>query len=281
MYDFKQVTIDKQNLLEYSVLLSQIFTSTNKFTPQFIAWEYKDNPNGQIVGFNAYDGEELAAHYVTQPIKAIINGVEKKGLLSLNTATHPKHQGKKLFTTLAEKTYELGAEMGYEFVYGVANANSTPGFINKLGFQLVAPLDVKIGFGPIYKNSQLVQFSFERKWNHEELQWRLNNPSQSYSIKKKNILVPSGKIGVNSILGYFNDLDLNEIRLKNELHKFGLLNLYVGLDPIINWKKSYYYNVPKKFKSSPLNLIFKDLTDKNIQLEKELVKFQVIDFDGY
>ena len=71
MYDFKQVTIDKQNLLEYSVLLSQIFTSTNKFTPQFIAWEYKDNPNGQIVGFNAYDGEELAAHYVTQPIKAI------------------------------------------------------------------------------------------------------------------------------------------------------------------------------------------------------------------
>lgn len=279
MYKFKMVKSDE--IKKISLLLSNVFTITNKFTDNFIKWEYDLNPNGKIVGFNAYDGEELAAHYVTQPIKAIINGVEKKGLLSLNTATHPKHQGKKLFTTLAEKTYELGAEMGYEFVYGVANANSTPGFINKLGFQLVAPLDVKIGFGPIYKNSQLDHFSFERKWNHEELQWRLNNPSQGYSIKKKNILVPSGKIGVNSILGSFNDLVLNEIRLKNELHKFGLLNLYVGLDPTINWKKSYYYNVPKKFKSSPLNLIFKDLTDKNIQLEKELVKFQVIDFDGY
>lgn len=280
MYEFREVTIDEKCFWECSTLLNKVFTNTNKFTTQYLAWEYKDNPIGNIVGFNAYYEGKLAAHYVTQPIKALINGVEKRGLLSLNTATHPNHQGKKLFTTLAEKTYELGAEMGFDFVYGVANANSTPGFIKKLGFQLIAPLEVKVGLGSIKKDFQAYPFSFERLWSKEELQWRLNNPSQRYSLNNEKILVPSGKPVVNAILGTFSKEELANIRLFNELKKFGLMNLYVGLDPTINWRKSLYFDVPNKFKSSPLNLIYRDLKGQE-QLDKNSVKFQVIDFDGY
>ena len=157
MYNFKQVIIDNQCLSECSKLLSAVFTNTTKFTNQFLEWEYKNNPNGNIVGYNAYYGDKLAAHYVTQPVRVLIEGKVRKVLLSLNTATHPEHQGKKLFTSLAEKTYELAYKEGYDFVYGVANANSTPGFINKLGFQLVAPLVARIGMGQIKKNEKFVQ----------------------------------------------------------------------------------------------------------------------------
>ena len=281
MYDFKQVAIDKHSLLVYSELLSQVFTSTNKFSPQFIEWEYKDNPNGNIIGFNAHYEGKLAAHYVTQPVQAVIDGKVRKGLLSLNTATHPEHQGKKLFTTLAEKTYGLAYNEGYEFVYGVANANSTPGFLKKLGFQLIAPLDAKIGLGQLKKKNDEDNYSFRRSWNNDELFWRLNNPSQGYTIKKEQVIVPSGKIGLNAILGMFEKEQLRKVEIQNNLSKFGIANLYVGLDNSINWKKSLYFDVPNKFKSSPLNLIFKDLTGKGMKMEKETVKFQVIDFDGY
>ena len=35
---------------------------------------------------------------------------------------------------------------------GVANANSTHGFLKKLGFYQVAPLEVKVGMGNPFKN---------------------------------------------------------------------------------------------------------------------------------
>lgn len=91
-------------------------------------WQYADNPVGKIVGFNAYMGNLLAAHYVTMPIYMNIEGEKTLGVLSLNTATHPEHRGKRLFTILAEKSYQYAAENGYKFVIGVANAQSTHGF---------------------------------------------------------------------------------------------------------------------------------------------------------
>ena len=35
----------------------------------------------------------------------------------------------------------MAYERGYKFIIGVANANSTPGFVNNLEFQLVRSLD--------------------------------------------------------------------------------------------------------------------------------------------
>ena len=93
-----------------------------------------------IVGADAWDGERLAAHYVTCPMEAVVEGRVAKGLLSLNTATHPDYQGRGLFTTLAQAAYAQGAAAGYEFVVGVANANSTPGFLKRLEFQHEARL---------------------------------------------------------------------------------------------------------------------------------------------
>ena len=77
------------------------------FREKYYEWQYMDNPNGRVVSYNAYAGDaQLAAHYAAIPIKMLLNGNEELGLLSLNTSTHPNHQGKRLFTTLADKTYQ-------------------------------------------------------------------------------------------------------------------------------------------------------------------------------
>ena len=135
-YRVQQVCVDEKSLVEIKDLLTVTFPKTDKFTLSYLRWQYKENPLGHIVGFNAYWGSELAAHYVTMPIDMCLFGEKKRGLLSLNTATHPKHQGKRLFTILAEKTFSWAKEHGYEYVIGVANANSTHGFLKHLGFYL-------------------------------------------------------------------------------------------------------------------------------------------------
>ncbi|MGF1555110.1 GNAT family N-acetyltransferase [Paucihalobacter sp.] len=281
MYDFKQVKVDNKSIQEIASLLSLVFTSTKKFTTEFIEWQYAKNPNGSIVGFNAFSGEELAAHYVTQPVVVELKGKKTRGLLSLNTATHPNHRGKQLFTKLAELTYEYARNNGYEFVYGVANDNSTHGFIKNLGFQMVSPLNTKIGFGKINHKSSGIDYDFKRVWTQKDLNWRLNNPSLKYYRNKNQIIVPTGKTGLNATIYECDDNQLIEnIPIKN-FKGLNLLKLNVGLDHSIDWKKAFYFDVPKRFKSSPLNLIFKDLSDKVVTVDSEKIKFEIIDFDGY
>ena len=124
-YRIEQVRVDQVALREILQLMQLAFEGhAEKFNFDYMKWQYADNPVGAIVGFNAYMGDELAAHYVTLPIYMNIDGKKTLGLLSLNTATHPEHRGKRLFTILAERTYQYAAENGYMFVIGVANANT-------------------------------------------------------------------------------------------------------------------------------------------------------------
>ena len=131
-------------LAAYADLLGRVFGRSAKFTAEALAWRYRDNPAGMVVGADAWDGERLAAHYVTCPTVALVEGREVTGLLSLNTATDPEYQGRGLFTALAQATYEQGRAAGYGFVIGVANANSTPGFLRKLAFQDVGRLEAGV-----------------------------------------------------------------------------------------------------------------------------------------
>ena len=155
-------------------LMHTVFPTGMHMPPEYLRWQYQANPAGPAVGFNAFAGSELAAHYVTLPLVAHLEGSLRKGLMSLNTATHPSHQGKGLFTRLAEATYAEAAQRGYEFVVGVANANSTPGFIRKLRFQLVSPLEVHLGLGP-GRARGVDSAGFRIQWTEELLRWRLES----------------------------------------------------------------------------------------------------------
>ena len=94
-------------------------------------------------------------------------------------------RSKGLFTKLAAKTFEAGAAQGYDGVYGVANANSTPGFVRKLGFQLVRPLEARIGIGGLRhgEKASASALSFERSWSPAALRWRCANPHNPVYLK--------------------------------------------------------------------------------------------------
>jgi len=280
MYTFRPVAVDEAGISQCAALLKIVFPQTDILNEAYLKWEYADNPEGNIVGFNAFEGDEIAAHYVTQPVVANLFGKKTKGLLSLNTATHPNHQGKKLFTTLADMTYKFAAENVYEFVFGVANANSTPGFLNKLGFQHVAPLQAKVGVGKIKLSSTEMQYGFERLWTTELLEWRLKNPFHHYEISGNNIFAPSGKYGIKAFMGDFQT-DLISRFNSHRISSLNPMKLWMGIDPAINWKSSLYYDIPQKMRPSPLNLIFKDLTGSNRTINANAVKFRAIDFDAY
>lgn len=270
-YRIEKVETGDAALQEVTNLLNLCFPkSTDIETFEYVKWEYAKNPVGKIVGFNAYSGDVLAAHYVAMPIYYNIEGKKTLGLLSLNTATHPDHRGKRLFTILAERTYQYAAENGFKFVIGVANANSTHGFIKHLKFKLIGPLTFKVGVGSnIYQNKEYI---FKRYWDKELLDWRLKNPSYKY--------FKNGDVVVSPIKPGFKKLVYHDIEGYASLSKlYGRpFNLYIGFGADLS--KGIYSGIPKFIEHSPFNLIFRDLTEGSLpEVTKDNILFELIDFD--
>lgn len=272
-YQFIETSIDDSKIHEYAKLLSVVFPNTDKFTTEFLKWQYKENPLGKVVGFDAYFKGELAAHYVCIPVLYQYNNQEIKGLLSLNTATLAKHQGKGLFTKLAQKTYDLGVKLGYQFVIGVANQNSIHGFLKKLGFYLVSPLQVKVGVGNIAYSTE---GKFSSSWNKELIDWRLRAQNGKYTTYNKIIYTSTGNRLIKAIFGINKP---NGILEKKNSSPF---KMWIGINSELK-TNGIFINLPDRFKPSPLNLIFKNLSeDKDLEkITKNDFSFELIDFDAY
>lgn len=283
--EFRPIQSDAASLAHYCALMAACFPGTSKFTPAYMTWLYADNPDGQAVGFDAWEGDRLAAHYVCIPARARVEGREVTVLLSLNTATHPAFQGKGLFTKLAQQTYQAAAEQGFEGIYGVANANSTPGFIRKLGFQLVRPLEARIGVGRLHGDgANPVPVAFERSWSSASLAWRCANPDNQVRYRQQgNTLQFAANALAGTLIPAYAQLPSTGLALAPPPAAFGLapMRLFLGLAPDAVASYWNYVSIPQRLRPSPLNLIYRSFNPAVTLLDPTAIRFGFLDFDAY
>jgi len=265
-------------------LLSLVWPNAG-ITADYLHWLYRENPAGTAEIYNVWDNGQIIAHYAAIPVKADLFGVQENGLLSLNTAVHPTYRGKGYFKKLALQTFADAHTRGTSFVIGVANANSTVLFRRQLRFQLVCPLTVKIGVGSIKRLSVLAEKGrdYTQSWDEQTLSWRLRRPCAKYRFVDQNgstsILGDTGKYGIWTIM---HELDSSMMTLSQEsLFRWNPLTLWIGLDSSCDWDRSYYINLPDRFKASPLNFVFKDLSGLGRTLAPHKIKFSLLDFDAF
>lgn len=283
--NLRPIQYDATALTRYQALFSQCFTASDKFRPCSLSWLYQENPEGKAIGFDAWDGDQLAAHYVCVPARAMIEGNISSVLLSLNTATHPSYQGKGLFTKLAEATYDAASANGFDSVYGVANANSTPGFVRKLGFQLVEPLKARMGIGSMGGDpvSASKQAQFQRVWSPRSLAWRCFNPSNPVRRLRRTsgeaFIADAVKRGIYAYAELPVTFDISEVPIAGA--PLSPFRLELGLSPAGFPSSRTYVDIPKFLRPSPLNLIYRSLSGAVPSLRKGSVSFSFLDFDAY
>jgi GNAT superfamily N-acetyltransferase len=282
---FAPVQLDAATMATYGALFTACFPATDKFTPAYLQWLYAANPDGRAVGFDAWDGERLAAHYVCIPARAWVEGREVPVLLSLNTATHPDYQGKGLFTKLAAMSFEAGAAQGYDGVYGVANANSTPGFVRKLDFQLVRPLEARIGLGALRhgRKAPASELSFERSWSAAALGWRCANPHNRVFVRKRGGKLRFHAAAAGHKLPAYAELEAGGIALPaaQKGPMLSPLRLFIGLAPDASSSYWNYASIPMRLRPSPLNLIYRSFAPRVSALDPARIAFSFLDFDAY
>lgn len=267
-------------LAAYSGLLGRAFGPLPKFSTNALGWLYRDNPQGPVVGADAWSGDTLAAHYVTVPTSALVKGRPARGLLSLNTATDPVFQGQGLFTALAEATYKTAKAQGFQFVIGFANANSTPGFLRKLAFQAVRGLEAGLLLAPPLRMSD-APIDFEIDWTPSHLAWRLANPAASYRVARRgDLLGVWAKTGIPMLrcaafLPGPADAQPNGPRPWAP-------PLFIGLEPRLSLAAQGFLPIPTRLRPSPLNMIWRRLDDALPEtLPPEAVSVSFLDFDPY
>lgn len=272
---------------DYVHLFSTCFPNATKYSRDYLDWLYRRNPDGPVIGFDAIDGGRLAAHYACIPTRVQIGNADVKALLSLNTATHPDFQGKGLFTKLAERTYAFAAEQEFDCVYGVANANSTPGFVRKLNFQLVKQLDAKVGMGaPGIDFEVLDSLQFRRLWGREAFDWRCASPVNPILVRagqdKTTCLAPAlfGRKCM-AIAEFGEERLLDRMSTQQGSPPLSPMRLFIGLIPPHALKHGLYVDIPKIMRPSPLNLIYRSLSGRIPAIDPALVFINFLDFDAY
>jgi len=254
--------ISRDNLGNHEVLLRLCFPNSN-LDRLYLDWLYFKNPLGNVVGFDAMDGNVLAAHYACIPTQ--IDG--RPGLLSLNTATHPNYRSRGLHKKLALKTYEQWSRE-FDFVVGVANAQSAAGFVNRLGFTNLGRLNLR--YGKLQRPD-----SGNRTWTKADIDWRsksprqqlgkrmLNNGMVEFSMRPKNF-----PFKIKSLVSISD----NEAKQNSEQ-----IDNCRGFT--VDWIKGSrsQLSLPEKLKPSPLVMIYKSLKGDDLEINS----WSFPDFDAF
>jgi len=292
-------------------LLAEVFPHSHIANVDYLRWLYEESPFGPVVESNLDDDRGRVGHYALVPIALARDGVDYPAALSLNTAVHERGRGGGVFVELGERTVAKAAEMGLESVVGVANANSTPGFVRRLGFELLTPLparmvtplpgtsagihsaEVRYGSGGWELGPEddavlsVPRRGEARRWTAQTLAWRLRRPRAGYAVHRGpgllafTCLERRAGLRIAVLLKVFAAAPLSGgecralVRAACRHHRAPFA-LHAGLNDLVDFGG---IAVPRRLRTSPLNLIYRSLVTP--PREASIVRFEFLDFDAY
>jgi GNAT superfamily N-acetyltransferase len=295
-----------------AALLAEVFPDSDVSQPEYLRWLYQESPFGPVIETNLDDERGRGGHYALVPIAMTSDGRERSGALSLNTAVHERARGGGTFVRLASETIAEARRRGVETVVGVANANSTPGFMRRLDFELLTALPASVML-PIPGPREQIRSgwadanAFERdglaasaepllaapatgearRWTPETLRWRLARPGTLYALHRADgLLAVSCRdsrhgIGVAILLKVFAASRVSKstrralVRTACHFHRAPIA-LHVGLNDLVDFRGMA---LPERLRESPLNLIYRSLQTQ--PRPASIVRFEFLDFDAY
>lgn len=290
-------------------LLRQVFPAAPRIArPDYLRWLYEHSPLGPVIEANLDDNEGRAAHYALVPLPLTSDGTPLAGALSLNTAVHERARGGGVFVRMAGQAFELARAREVAVVVGVANANSTPGFVRRLGFELVTPLPATVLLpipgarrgvrsGWVADAPELAAgveallaapaHGIATAWTPERLNWRLAAPGARYALHRSPHALAVSTVDrrhgipVAILAAVFapSSLDATHTRaLVRAVCRFhrAPAALHVGLNDRL---ALHGVALPRRLRESPLNLIYRDL--RGIARPTGVTRFELLDFDAY
>jgi len=182
------------------------------------SWKHEQNPFGQSYVLLAEENNQLIGVRAFMQWQWEWRGRLYRTIRAVDTATHPEHQGKGIFSRLTRQQLERCRNEGIDFVFNTPNAQSMPGYL-KMGWVKLGRMPLKV---KLLRPLQLAGASLARrketaietdltpvqKWTHDVF-----NLVTNYVRHTKNIatsLSPqyiSWRYGNNPLYRYYHFTD--------------------------------------------------------------------------
>ncbi|MDT8441713.1 MAG: GNAT family N-acetyltransferase [Desulfuromonadales bacterium] len=118
---------------------------TRKRDRAFWNWKHAQNPFGESISYVAMEGERLVGLRTFLRWQWCAGNQSYDAIRAVDTATHPQHQRKGIFSRLTLAVLDEARREQFDFVFNTPNRKSLPGYL-KMGWRLVGqlPLYVKV-----------------------------------------------------------------------------------------------------------------------------------------
>ena len=108
----------------------------------FFTWKHAQNPFGPSLAWVALADGELAGFRTFLRWEFTVGGDVRRAVRAVDTATHPEHRGRGVFSELTRHGLEALPAAGVDFVFNTPNDQSRPGYL-KMGWEVVGRLPVR------------------------------------------------------------------------------------------------------------------------------------------
>jgi GNAT superfamily N-acetyltransferase len=116
---------------------------TGTRTPEFFRWKHHENVFGPSMMLVAEVDGEIAGLRAFMRWAFEVDGRRLSAVRAVDTATHPDHQGKGIFSRLTLEALEMLRGEGVDLVFNTPNGKSLPGYL-KMGWRPVGRFPVRI-----------------------------------------------------------------------------------------------------------------------------------------
>ncbi|MGH8773901.1 MAG: GNAT family N-acetyltransferase [Jiangellaceae bacterium] len=106
---------------------------------RFFAWKHRENPFGASPAWVATDDDRVVGFRTFMRWEFEVDGATVPAVRAVDTATHPDHQGRGIFSQLTRHALDGLLAEGVAFVFNTPNQRSAPGYLT-MGWQPVARL---------------------------------------------------------------------------------------------------------------------------------------------
>lgn len=219
------------------VLRASLGETSSKKTEAVWRYKHVENPFGKSLVLVAVENDSIIGVRALMRWKWQLGKKVFSTFRAVDTATHPKHQGKGVFKKLTLQAIEIVKENGDDFIFNTPNTQSLPGYL-KMGWESVNKLKIQIKLAnpihwltnyrsetfydidnidcgdqatnliPKFNNLKAGENKLFTLKSLEYLQWRYeNNPLQKYEVKGDQDYYIAGYIKEHK---YFKELRITE-----------------------------------------------------------------------
>lgn len=247
---------------------------------EYFKWLYQDNPMGNYIGIDAFDGDKLIGQIGGIPFDFKFCNNNIKTLVPINICIDKSYRRGRVFHNLSSNFEKILIDSDYDLLIAIGNKIATPLWIRALKLKSLGQLKSYVGI-PNFSNKEIIlkNYNLFMDWQNDTIRWRCSNPiNKTQLIKTHNKKIVYAKTNFPMIKAYTPFPFEVEYDTKDTEKNF-TLKTYIGFCNEVN-ESFLFRKIPQILKPSPLNFLYKFFKKDYVLREKE-VFFSFLDFDAF